>query len=53
MNMRVYNKLWDDLEKAKMEVTVLIEDEEGSKHIPVEVITWDDLLDIMRILEDE
>lgn len=53
MNMRVYNKLWDALEKAKIDVTVLIEDEEGSKHIPVEVITWDDLLDIMRILEDE
>lgn len=53
MNMKVYNKLWDALEKAKMEVTVLTEDEDGSWYTSVEIITWDDLLDIMEILEDD
>ena len=53
MNMRVYNKLWNALEKAKTDVTILTEDENGSRYTSVEIITWDDLLDIMRILEND
>lgn len=46
-----YDLIWNNLENAKTEVAIMQDDEDGKYTYVDDVVFWDDILDIMKVLE--